>query len=353
MAELYTRSASLRSLDHLERQADPVPRNKVGEIPAEAAAGVQMGIALSSLRRHWAMVATTTLGVFALAVVYLATATPEYTATGLLLIDTKSNTALRANAPALTDANVESANIESQVELLKSERIMQRVIESENLVDSPALAPGLVARSIASLKGLIPLGRPVQTGENPKIVSAARSLQKLTSAKRLGLTYVVEISATMPDPKDAARVANAYAKAFIEDQTRLREETSLRMSTLLQGRTDELQAQAQKAERAVEQLKFTSSVEGETSASARVTLKNLESSAQAYRLLHDKFLERYAETWQQQFLSLPDAQIASPASAPDSKSAPKTLVILSASLLIGVALGLIRVILRDRRAIGL
>lgn len=353
MAEPYTQSATIRSLGHFEPQFESAPPNRHGYPAAEPPSGPQMSAALHSLRRHWSMVATTALSALVLAIAYLAVAPPEYTATGLLLIDTKSNATLRSSAPTLTDANVESANIESQVELLKSERILRRVVESENLVDSSALAPGLVARTIASLKSLVPVGRPTPPGENAKVVSAARTLQKLTSAKRLGLTYVVEISATMPDPREAARVANAYAKAFIEDQTRIRGETARRASALLQGRTDELQDQALKAERAVEELKYTSSIEGETSASARVTLKNLESAAQAYRLLHDKFLERYAETWQQQFLSLPDAQVASPAAAPDSKSAPKTLIILAASLFIGVALGLIRIILRDRRAIGL
>lgn len=82
-------------------------------------------------------------------------------------------------------------------------------------------------------------------------------------------------------------------------------------------------------------------------------LKNLESTAQTYRVLHDKFLERYAETWQQQFMSLPDAQVASLAYPPQSKSAPKSAIILAAALFAGVALGLVLVITRDRRIIGL
>ncbi|WP_336493115.1 hypothetical protein, partial [Methylobacterium nigriterrae] len=85
------------------------------------------------------------------------------------LIDTKSNANLR-NAPTLTDANVESANIESQVEILKSERIMRRVVESENLADDPALMGGPVERTIAEVMDRVKFWkRPIPTmpGEDP------------------------------------------------------------------------------------------------------------------------------------------------------------------------------------------
>ena len=343
MRELHRQDIPVRSVDKLEVHLAP-PVNES-----------QFATAWHSLLRHWSLIATTALASLVVAVFYLALAQPQYMASGLLFIDTKSNSSIRSSTPTLTDANVESANIDSQVELLKSERIMRRVVEAENMADDPALAPGALQKVIATVVGTLAFWREPRppSGDNPKVIAAARALQKLTSAKRNGLTYTVEIASEMPDPDQAARVTNAYAQAFIDDQMRLREETSRRMSSLLQARTDELQAQAQKAERAVEQLKFSGSLDGENSASTRVTLKNLESAAQAYRLLHDKFLERYAETWQQQFLSLPDAQIASAAYPPQSKSSPKALIVLASALFIGVALGLIRVILRDRRVIGL
>ncbi|WP_336489091.1 Wzz/FepE/Etk N-terminal domain-containing protein [Methylobacterium nigriterrae] len=343
MREFQWNEATIRSIDRTDVFVEaPAPN------PPLAALG-------PSLRKHWRSIVAITALTLAAAGAYLVLASPQFTASALVLIDTKSNANLR-NAPTLTDANVESANIESQVEILKSERIMRRVVESENLADDPALMGGPVERAIAEVMDRVKFWkRPIPTmpGEDPKVIAAARALQKLTSAKRLGLTYVVEISTILPDPVQAARVTNAYAAAYIDDQMRLREETARRLSKMLQERTDELQSQAQKAERAVEQLKFSGSLEGESSASARVTLKNLESSAQTYRVLHDKFLERYAETWQQQFLSLPDAQVASAAYPPLSKSSPKTLLILAASLFIGIALGVLRAIILERHAMGL
>jgi uncharacterized protein involved in exopolysaccharide biosynthesis len=303
--------------------------------------------------------------------IYLVLATPQYTATVMLLIDTKSGAVLRASAPTPTDPNVESANIESQVELLKSEHILRKIVQSEHLIDYSAFSPGSIERlrdavtgstkewmhSWLSFFGWEQARASLDSGQTAttqdRVTAAALALQKRTSARRIGLTYAVEVSTTMPDPVEAARIANAYARIFIEDQTARREEMARRISKLLEARTTELQAQAQEAERAVEQLKFSGSLQGESSANARVALRNLESSAQTYRVLHDKFLERSAETWQQQFLSLPDAQLASIAYPPRSKASPRTLVVLAAAIFIGLALGLLRAILRDSRLLGL
>jgi uncharacterized protein involved in exopolysaccharide biosynthesis len=321
---------------------DPAPARPQPEGPDFLAA-------LLNIRRNWRSLVLPAAVTVLIAIAYLVLATPQFTSTGLILIDTKNSAAMRSNVPPAIDANVESANIESQVELLKSERILRRVVESEKLVGDPALRDGPVSRAVSAITGTIAFWKhPVAKQPDDEITAAARTLQKLTSVRRIGLTYAVEVAATMPDPAQAARVANAYAAAFIADQMELREEMARRSSKLLQARTDELQAKAQLAERAVEELMFSGSLEGENSASARVTLKKFESSAQAYRVLHDKFLERYAETWQQQFLSLPDAQVASAAYPPQSKSAPRSAVVLAIALFIGLALGLLRIFVTGR-----
>ncbi len=339
-------------LGSLLRGAEPHPSAAMASVGSPA----PLSTAMTALRRHWKTIALTSAATVAAAVLYLAVATSQYTATGLILIDTKSGTSMRSGTPAPSDANVDSANIESQIELLKSERVLRRVVVTQHLENDPALQPGPIGRALDAVKRTIVFWKSAsepQAGDDPEVTAAARQLQKLTTVKRLGMTYVVEISATLPSGVQAADVVNAYADAFIQDQMQLREDIARRISGLLQARTTELQAQTQKAENDVEQFKFSGSLSGENSAQARVQLKNLESTAQTYRVLHDKFLERYAETWQQQFMSLPDAQVASRAYPPQSKSAPKSAIILAAALFAGAALGLVLVITRDRRIIGL
>ena len=301
------------------------------------------------------IVAVVTAVALICAVIYLLLATAQFSASALLLIDTKNSAMFRASS-IVADAAVESANIESQVEILKSERILQKVVLDQNLRDAPVLAPGAISTGLAWLTQHILFWRhppdPIP-GEDPKIIASARALQKLIGVRRVGTTYLIEVSAQMSSPAQAASVTNSIAKNYIADQQSFREDLARRQSSMLQARSDELEAHATQAEEAVEQLKFSGSMKGETSASARVELKNLESTAQTYRVLHDKFLEQSAESWQQQFLSLPDATVASPAYAPLGKSSPQTLVVLTSSLLLGLSAGVIIVLLLNRRTLGL
>jgi len=80
--------------------------------------------------------------------------------------------------------------------------------------------------------------------------------------------------------------------------------------------------------------------------SAEVTLRELESKAKNYRTLYDTFLQRYTGSVQQETFPISDARVISPASPPQSKSKPKTLVVLMLALFggsgLGFGLGLIR-----------
>ncbi len=331
----------------LSEGAVPLPNHPLGSF------NPQMGALWESLLHCRKAIMAITAIIVTIAIVYLAVTPYQFTATGLVLIDTKGEITLQ-NTRTITDANVESANIETQVEVMKSDRILRQVVEEQHLIDDPALLPGPLSQALKTVINKLEIWKRPATafgGEDPKLIGAIQALKKLVSIKRVGLTYVIEITATLPRAAEAAAVVNAYAQAFIEDQQRRREAVARRTSELFQSRADELESQAQKSEQAVEQLKFSGSQAGENSAAARVTLKKLESEASTYRTLHDKFLEQSAETWQQQFLSKPDAQSVSPALVPLSKSSPNTLVTLASALTIGLSLGVLYAFLRERNAV--
>jgi len=75
-------------------------------------------------------------------------------------------------------------------------------------------------------------------------------------------------------------------------------------------------------------------------------LRHLESSAQTQRAIYDNFVQRYAESLQQQSFPISDARILTSASPPSSKSGPKTALILvmaaAGGLVLGVAVGTLR-----------
>ena len=71
-----------------------------------------------------------------IAVVYLLTATPLFTATTLLLIDSR-NSSLNSTQMRVTDANSDSAYVETQVGVLNSEHIVRTVIFEQKLYELP------------------------------------------------------------------------------------------------------------------------------------------------------------------------------------------------------------------------
>ena len=86
--------------------------------------------------------------------------------------------------------------------------------------------------------------------------------------------------------------------------------------------------------------------ESQTTNQAQIALRDLESSAQTYRALHDNFLQRYMESVQQQSFPIMEARLITNASPPTSPSNPRTLLVLVvgafAGVILGFGLGLLR-----------
>ena len=73
--------------------------------------------------------------------------------------------------------------------------------------------------------------------------------------------------------------------------------------------------------------------------SAEVTLRELESKAKNYRTLYGTFLQRYMGSTQQETFPISEARVIYPAFPPDTKSKPKTMLILALAFFGGVGLG--------------
>jgi polysaccharide biosynthesis transport protein len=80
---------------------------------------------------------------------------------------------------------------------------------------------------------------------------------------------------------------------------------------------------------------------------AQISLRELESSAQSFRTLHDSFLRRYTESIQQESFLITEARIISRATRPLSKSGPKTKLILALVCFGGIGLGVAAGFIRE------
>ena len=142
------------------------------------------------------------------------------------------------------------ASSKRQVEILKSENIALKVIKDLHLEDDPEFADGGF-NPIRAILGLIfDSGESSQT-ENARVRQAVRIFQTRLGVRRVGLTYVMEVSFRSFDRDRAAEIANAIANAYVVDQLEAKYLAARRAGTWLQDRLKELRGQAGDAERAV------------------------------------------------------------------------------------------------------
>lgn len=215
---------------------------------------------LDIVRRQFpTMVAMVSASVI-LALLYLFTAAPLFTSTASMVIDTRK-VQLFQQQSVLGDIAIDSATVETQVEILKSENISLAVIRDLHLIDDPEFTGsggGLLGAMVGSVVGVFSSGGSASEFELTR--KALQHLERSRIVKRVGLTYVMEIGYTSPDPAKAAKIANAIADAYIVDQLEAKYQATRRASVWLQDRIRELRTQASAAQKAVVDFKTANNI---------------------------------------------------------------------------------------------
>lgn len=187
----------------------------------------------------------------ALGLIYLFTATPKFTASARMVIDTRKTQLFQQQA-SLGDIAIDPAMTETQVEILKSENISLSVIKDLRLIEDPEFVGaggGLIGAVFGLASGLFSTDQP--TSEFELTRRALDRFEKQRAVKRAGLTYVMDIGFTSVSADKSARIANAIADAYIVDQLEAKYQSTKRASVWLQDRIKELRTQATAAQRAV------------------------------------------------------------------------------------------------------
>jgi succinoglycan biosynthesis transport protein ExoP len=210
-----------------------------------------------ALRRAKMVILCTVAGLV-LGALYLIFTPPEYTAVTDVLIDDSmqkyaQDTASPVPATALLDAQVYS-----QVEIMKSERLARSVVAAEKLDQNSAfLYPPQSPLDWAKgrVKGVINwfLPKPADTGNGgvspgeAKVQAAVQILQTNLDATRVGRSNAIELSYVANDRSLAGSIARAYAKAYLTDQLNANFDATEQASIWLQGRIDDLRTRSQDA----------------------------------------------------------------------------------------------------------
>ncbi|HXI07841.1 MAG TPA: polysaccharide biosynthesis tyrosine autokinase [Bradyrhizobium sp.] len=212
------------------------------------------------LGRQWRLIALVTALTIVGGVAYLAVTPSRYTARADMIIDTKRVSWTQSEL-ATENRMVEDASVESEIETTKSEKVAIAVARNLRLQEDPEfVGSGASLRSrIFSLLGLS-TGVEHEPSQEEIMRRVLATLKENLRVTRLGRSYIEQISYTSLDRDKAARIANAFADAYIEDQLQAKFEATHRASTWLEQRIRELRQQFSDAYKAVQDFKSQNSI---------------------------------------------------------------------------------------------
>jgi succinoglycan biosynthesis transport protein ExoP len=210
--------------------------------------------AINFVRRQYVVIAFAVALTTLFGIVYLITTPPTFTAYAKMIIDTRK-VQLFQQQSIMGDLGVDSAAVESQVELLKSQNIALSVVKANHLTENPDFV-GSGSTLWGTMRGSVFGAPPPEVSSETELTErAAAAVIGGMSVKRVGLTYVIEIGFQSKSPDTAAQIANAVVDAYIRDQLDAKFQATHRATAWLQDRIGELKEQTATAERAVEDFK--------------------------------------------------------------------------------------------------
>ena len=143
-----------------------------------------------------------------------------YTATASVVVDAKPDPVAAAFSPNMASP----VFMATQVDILQSQRVAQRVVRNLKLADNPQIR----AQWQEATKGQINVEEWLgQTFENSMVVKPSRE------------SNVIEVTYKSPDPRFAAGLANAFVQAYIDTSLEMRTNPAKQYSSFFDSRVKE------------------------------------------------------------------------------------------------------------------
>ncbi|MBA4208064.1 MAG: capsular biosynthesis protein [Parvibaculum sp.] len=217
-----------------------------------------------TLRKRLGLIVSVTFGLTALVMVVVLQQTPLYTATAQVLLDRQKMQVTDMEA-VMSGLPADSATVDSEVEILKSRALAERVVDRLNLMQDPEfnealrepsflrwIDPRFLVRELLALVSADPAPVSEEMRTRAERDGVVDSLLRNLDVTRQRLTYVINLSVTSEQPAKAARIANAYAETYILDQLEAKFDATRQANEWLSRRLGELRQQVRDSERAVE-----------------------------------------------------------------------------------------------------
>lgn len=210
------------------------------------------------LRRQFLVILLAVAAASMLGILYIWTTPARYIGRAMLIVDAPQTQFFQSQS-AVGSSPIDSATVDTQIQILKSEDLALSVIKDLHLNEDPELVSpvvGVIGRALqfATVKRILQaiapgmLRSPDQASNDDR---ALRTFLDRLKVSRVGLTYVIQIEFESADPYRAAQIANALADAYELATFEAKYQITGRAAQWLQDRLKNLRDQASAAERAV------------------------------------------------------------------------------------------------------
>ncbi|HSF95292.1 MAG TPA: Wzz/FepE/Etk N-terminal domain-containing protein, partial [Thermohalobaculum sp.] len=223
-------------------------------------------------RSKWLVLLFALIG-FGAAYAHLLRITPLYTAETRVLWEIDQSNVVDLD-PVARGLGSDFFALASQIEVLQSGRLLERVVDDLDLVSDPvfnaSLRPPEGWTKWLSLGYIISQAKRQLNIDGPSIAisddpdsyrrAAVGALGGAISAEWLDGTYVLIIKLTTPDPDRSAELANEMANFYILDQLETKFEATRQATDWLTDRVADLRIALETAEQAVETFSSNSTL---------------------------------------------------------------------------------------------
>lgn len=186
------------------------------------------------LRRRWMVFVAMFLFVLFMVALFTFRQTPLYSATANLIVNSRLVNVAAKDKEVVPTAPADESAVDSEIQILKSPAVTNRVVTQLNLDKNPEFA-----------KDVRELDR------EDAIAAIGAMLRSQLLVERPGGTNVLAITYTSPDPALAARVANAVARQYLAVKADTRAAAAQTAGAGLGKELDELRGKLEAAEASV------------------------------------------------------------------------------------------------------
>ncbi len=224
---------------------------------AEPSDGIDLSDLWGALNRRWFSIAITAAIVSAALFVFAQSQPPRYTATATTGVRAVQDDVLGGRQSNVRDQALDSAAIDTELEVMRSSRVLDALIERLDEMAHPAWIAerASIEKSADSDAPAEPQSASEADTSGGISPAVRRWLSDAFQIRRAGLTYAVEIAATAHDAEFSAILANSFYDVYTEVRADIRQEEAQGRNSWLGDRIAVLRNDVLKKEAEVDEYR--------------------------------------------------------------------------------------------------